>query len=582
MSIATAPTRKRLRRRRGRPVAPGGLRRLVAPIVAVLTAVVIVEPAAATVEPAPTPAEAVAPTPDEAPAPQSDPAAVPDAPAGVDPAITPEPEPAAAPEAAPPSVGSAPEGTAVPEDPLRNEAPAEAPPEEQMEIPPVEDGTEDLREPARILWSNVAQAERKLDGLTDERDQTISAVRTLRKRHKELQLERLALDASTAAAIAELADATDRARTRAVFGYQQFGSGSASEESANFADYQQVLELQRQSRMVDAALSVDHRDLARLADLQGRLGSDARALLDRIRVVSDHLLQTERTVGELDAAIDEAAIEAEAFRAGSQIFIHGVRFPVAPGYESPLIDSWGFPRMVGTPDEHGHEGIDIFAPRGTPLVAAERGVIARVGTGRLGGLKFWLHGESGTAWYYAHLDSFGPGLADGLVVEAGDLLGFVGDTGNAVGTPPHLHLQLHPGGGDPVNPYPLLRVVADLDQRRAETGTFEGYDYRPVVVERPDPPPTTSTTTSTTTNVAAAEPAEEPATDVTSDSAPTEPPAATEQTPDATVAPAPALVTEPPTDPDPPVPPPEASADPPAGGGAAFDGQPPGEDQAGP
>ena len=56
------------------------------------------------------------------------------------------------------------------------------------------------------------------------------------------------------------------------------------------------------------------------------------------------------------------------------------------------------------------------------------------------------------------------------VVEAGDLLGHVGNTGNAVGTPPHLHLQLHPDGGRPVNPFPLLKIVSDLDQEQLSGG----------------------------------------------------------------------------------------------------------------
>ncbi|MGI9599102.1 MAG: M23 family metallopeptidase, partial [Acidimicrobiales bacterium] len=142
-----------------------------------------------------------------------------------------------------------------------------------------------------------------------------------------------------------------------------------------------------------------------------------------------------------------------------------------------------------------HEGIDLFAAQGTPLVATERGVITKVGVGRLGGLKFWLKGESGSEWYYAHLDSFAPGLADGIVVEAGQLVGFVGNTGNAIGTPPHLHMQLHPNGGQPVNPYPLLKIVSDIDLAAIANGTHAGYDYGSSTVLRPDPNPVDEPTT---------------------------------------------------------------------------------------
>ena len=248
--------------------------------------------------------------------------------------------------------------------------------------------------------------------------------------------------------------------------------------------------------MVSSVLDVDRSDLDRLAEMRAELTGSVTSLLDRSQLVADYLADAEAGIADLDEAIDQAAIEYEAFRAGSEVFIHGVAFPIGGPYPTPLIDSYGFPRMTGTPDEHWHEGIDIFAPRGTPLVATERGIITKLGVGRLGGLKFWLKGESGSEWYYAHLDSFAPGLANGVVVEAGELVGYVGNTGNAVGTPPHLHMQLHPGGGRPVNPYPLLKVVSDLELAAIAAGTSPGPSHQPVVVDRPAPqPPPQPTTT---------------------------------------------------------------------------------------
>ena len=140
--------------------------------------------------------------------------------------------------------------------------------------------------------------------------------------------------------------------------------------------------------------------------------------------------------------------------------ITGFVFPVGDPHD--FIDSWGYPRAGG----RSHEGADIFAKRGTPLYAVEDGVLARVANNRLGGIKLWLVGESGTHYYYAHLQRYALGVADGVVVEAGDVIGYVGDTGDARGTPPHLHFELHPSGGDPVNPYPLLKVVDELDAAR--------------------------------------------------------------------------------------------------------------------
>lgn len=112
-------------------------------------------------------------------------------------------------------------------------------------------------------------------------------------------------------------------------------------------------------------------------------------------------------------------------------------------------DTWGAPRSGG----RRHEGVDMIAPSGTTLVAAESGTV-RFSTNRLGGNAAWITGNSGTKYYYAHLLGFTGGNRS---VSQGEQIGTVGQTGNA-GTP-HLHLQIHPGGGTAVNPYPYVRAV---------------------------------------------------------------------------------------------------------------------------
>jgi peptidoglycan LD-endopeptidase LytH len=129
--------------------------------------------------------------------------------------------------------------------------------------------------------------------------------------------------------------------------------------------------------------------------------------------------------------------------------------PVATAGPVRYSDTWGAAR----PNGRRHEGIDIFAPRGTPVISTTRGVVTRVGTNRLGGQIVGVLGP-GLEWhYYAHLDGFA-GFREGDLVRPGDVLGYVGTTGNARGTPPHLHYGIYRNGA--ANPYPRLSgAVAD-------------------------------------------------------------------------------------------------------------------------
>jgi len=133
------------------------------------------------------------------------------------------------------------------------------------------------------------------------------------------------------------------------------------------------------------------------------------------------------------------------------------RFPVA-GLASYSHD-WWFPRFG--PGWRLHQGTDIFAAYGTPVRAPVDGTI-KITDGGLGGLSVYVVQPDGTYWYLTHLAATAEGLVTGATVKTGDVVGFVGDSGNARGGPPHLHFEVHPGGGGAIDPKPVLdQFIAD-------------------------------------------------------------------------------------------------------------------------
>lgn len=125
-----------------------------------------------------------------------------------------------------------------------------------------------------------------------------------------------------------------------------------------------------------------------------------------------------------------------------------MEFPVQGGIRADIGSFWGDPRDAG---RRQHKGVDIFAERGTPVVATTDGWVTRTGNRGLGGKQVWLRAD-GKSMYYAHLDSIDS--KRGQQVSAGDTLGFVGNSGNARTTPPHLHFAIYDRGA--INPLPFI------------------------------------------------------------------------------------------------------------------------------
>ena len=140
------------------------------------------------------------------------------------------------------------------------------------------------------------------------------------------------------------------------------------------------------------------------------------------------------------------------------------------GYVFPIYgpatttDSFGAPRTTTW-----HHGVDIFARLGAPVLAVADGTLFNVGWNDVGGNRLWVRDGAGNEFYYAHLSAYSSLARDGAEVKAGDVIGFVGTSGDAVGTPPHLHFEIHPrellwmGYDGAIDPYPYLIAWLRLD-----------------------------------------------------------------------------------------------------------------------
>ena len=251
----------------------------------------------------------------------------------------------------------------------------------------------------------------------------------------------------------ELADDAALARREA--------SQAAADAQATLA---KVEELQAEAERIAADIEADRRRQAQVIASLEQSESELEGTLQRVSQRESELRAEFREARDREAA-ERAARQAASGGgnghpgAGGGPLIEGMVCPVQGAVAGrDFINDWGFPRSGG----RWHQGNDLFANRGRPVVAVHDATVTSwnppSSQTRLGGITVTYETADGSRWYNAHLDSIADGVTPGASVSRGQVIGTVGNTGNARTTPPHLHIGRR-YGGSPVNPYPTISQV---------------------------------------------------------------------------------------------------------------------------
>lgn len=304
--------------------------------------------------------------------------------------------------------------------------------------------------------TDLARAERALAELERETEVTRSRLRELEREVRALavrqyirggapMLQHFDGDLGQAARGQALARYVALGRMDAVDAYRVAQDDLASSRAAT---QQQVAERAKALRALEKQRAAAYAELERIAEAErreaARIAAERAAAAKRAAVLAASSRSAgapRRSSTPTTAAPARTAPSSEPRTMGSGEWICPVQGPRS------FSDDWGQPRSGG----RRHQGNDILSPRGTPVVASVSGVVKHHNS-RLGGLSYYLRGDDGNVYFGTHLSAY---RASGRVA-AGTVIGLVGDSGNARGTP-HLHFEIHPGGGAPVNPYPTLR-----------------------------------------------------------------------------------------------------------------------------
>ncbi len=305
---------------------------------------------------------------------------------------------------------------------------------------------------------DLDEAEDRVDDLTGQRDDAVDRYEAAWAAVEEARAELASLERRTDELATEVETTTSVLEDRARLAYKR-GPLELFEMLLQAGDADVALE------RVSLLAAAQRRD-----QIEVEAALAAEASLDRSQVLlasrEDELValqsQLEVEAAALQADLEQATAETAELASlvsrqrrvdrGEQQGIYACIFD--PGTYR-FRDTWGAPRSGGT----WHRGTDVFAAQRAPVYAITSGTITRHSNSRLGGLGLYLWGDDGNQYYYAHLDAIEPEGRVGNRVVAGELIARNGYTGNATASAPHVHLELHPGGGAHRNPYAWLAAA---------------------------------------------------------------------------------------------------------------------------
>ncbi|MDQ3619603.1 MAG: peptidoglycan DD-metalloendopeptidase family protein [Actinomycetota bacterium] len=313
----------------------------------------------------------------------------------------------------------------------------------------------DLKSRMEAIQARLDAATAKVEELREEQDEVLHEINDIEARMGQLEESNEKLEKRVIARANAMYRTGSSGMVEVLFSADDFADLTTRAElmsRVSLDDSGVFVRLYRAEKELTALSTQLSDEKARLADTEVRMGAEAQRLQGEFDAVAAEyeelqakLAAQAQAQAEAQAQAPSGAPSAPSAPQGPVRFTGGMTCPVAGPVS--FVDSWGDPRAG-----HTHVGVDMMAAYGAPVVAITSGTITYAAFDGSGGNMIFLSGDDGNQYWYMHNQQ---NLVTGGHVSAGQQIATVGDTGNATGTP-HVHFEYHPGGGAPVNPYPLV------------------------------------------------------------------------------------------------------------------------------